>query len=180
MLLLQQILIDAQDLLDPTFVRVAKSRRTRLMPIEYGPLPALSEYQRKLRVRYVLSTCLQRCIRVCSAEQTTEMLLQPYGIGHMRYGSPLNRLFLSITGVVLFLGFHATAGVTTALQTPKQCSPVTCRYDSISDLQATFMDVSLTVQPIPEACKMLCGYVLEPNCSMVCMHINLALSSCNG
>lgn len=49
-LLLQQMLIDAEDLLDPTYVRVPKARRTRLMPIEYGPLPALSEYQRKLRV----------------------------------------------------------------------------------------------------------------------------------
>ncbi|KAA6415233.1 MAG: hypothetical protein FRX49_13671 [Trebouxia sp. A1-2] len=48
-LLLQQMLIDAEDLLDPTYVRVPKARRTRLMPIEYGPLPALSEYQRKLR-----------------------------------------------------------------------------------------------------------------------------------
>lgn len=53
-LLLQQMLIDAQDLLDPTYVRVPKGRRTRLMPIEYGPLPALSEYQRKLRVSLVL------------------------------------------------------------------------------------------------------------------------------
>ena len=50
MLLLQQMLVDAEDLLDPTYVRVPKARRTRLMPIEYGPLPALSEYQRKLRV----------------------------------------------------------------------------------------------------------------------------------
>ena len=49
-MLLQQLLIDAVDLLDPTYVRVPKPRRTRLMPIEYGPLPALSEYQRKLRV----------------------------------------------------------------------------------------------------------------------------------
>ncbi|KAL3135418.1 hypothetical protein ABBQ32_007600 [Trebouxia sp. C0010 RCD-2024] len=48
-LLLQQLLIDAVDLLDPTFVRVPKARRTRLMPVQYGPLPALSEYQRKLR-----------------------------------------------------------------------------------------------------------------------------------
>lgn len=48
-LLLQQMLVDAEDLLDPTYVRVPKARRTRLMPIEYGPLPALSEYQRKLR-----------------------------------------------------------------------------------------------------------------------------------
>ena len=47
---MQQLLIDTMDLLDPENVRVAKSRRTRLMPIEYGPLPALSEYQRKLRV----------------------------------------------------------------------------------------------------------------------------------
>lgn len=59
MLLLQQILIDAQDLLDPTYVRVAKGRRTRLMPIEYGPLPALSEYQRKLRVTHALCACLR-------------------------------------------------------------------------------------------------------------------------
>ena len=49
-LLLQQLLTDAMDLLDPTFVRVPKARRTRLMPVQYGPLPALSEYQRKLRV----------------------------------------------------------------------------------------------------------------------------------
>ena len=53
-LLLQQMLIDAEDLLDPTYVRVPKARRTRLMPIEYGPLPALSEYQRKLRVSCLL------------------------------------------------------------------------------------------------------------------------------
>lgn len=50
MLLLQQLLTDAVDLLDPTYVRVPKARRTRLMPVQYGPLPALSEYQRKLRV----------------------------------------------------------------------------------------------------------------------------------
>ncbi len=53
MLLLQQMLIDAEDLLDPTYVRVPKARRTRLMPVEYGPLPALSEYQRKLRVSHL-------------------------------------------------------------------------------------------------------------------------------
>ena len=46
------MLIDAEDLLDPTYVRVPKARRTRLMPVEYGPLPALSEYQRKLRVSF--------------------------------------------------------------------------------------------------------------------------------
>lgn len=57
MLLLQQMLIDAIDLLDPTYVRVAKSRRTRLMPIEFGPLPALSEYQRKLRVSAEAKLC---------------------------------------------------------------------------------------------------------------------------
>ena len=50
MLLLQQLLTDAVDLLDPTYVRVPRARRTRLMPVQYGPLPALSEYQRKLRV----------------------------------------------------------------------------------------------------------------------------------
>ena len=49
-LLLQQLLTDAMDLVDPTYVRVPKARRTRLMPVQYGPLPALSEYQRKLRV----------------------------------------------------------------------------------------------------------------------------------
>ena len=54
---MQQLLIDTMDLLDPEHVRVAKSRRTRLMPIEYGPLPALSEYQRKLRVSGGLSIC---------------------------------------------------------------------------------------------------------------------------
>ena len=48
--MLQQLLIDTIDLLDPEYVRVPKIRRTRLMPIEYGPLPQLSEYQRKLRV----------------------------------------------------------------------------------------------------------------------------------
>ena len=54
---MQQLLIDTMDLLDPEHARVAKSRRTRLMPIEYGPLPALSEYQRKLRVRRGLNMC---------------------------------------------------------------------------------------------------------------------------
>ena len=61
MLLLQQLLTDAVDLLDPTYVRVPKARRTRLMPVQYGPLPALSEYQRKLRVRLPASQC-QYCI----------------------------------------------------------------------------------------------------------------------
>lgn len=65
MLLLQQLLTDAVDLLDPTYVRVPKARRTRLMPVHYGPLPALSEYQRKLRVsRHLVTTNLHNTLAV--------------------------------------------------------------------------------------------------------------------
>ena len=62
-LLLQQLLTDAVDLLDPTYVRVPRARRTRLMPVQYGPLPALSEYQRKLRV-----SCYPDNVTACSPE----------------------------------------------------------------------------------------------------------------
>jgi hypothetical protein len=41
-LLLQQMLVDAIDLLDPDYVRVPESRRLRLMPVTYGPLPNVS------------------------------------------------------------------------------------------------------------------------------------------
>jgi hypothetical protein len=41
-LLLQQLLVDAIDLLDPDYVRVPKCRRVRLMPEYYAPLPNVS------------------------------------------------------------------------------------------------------------------------------------------
>ena len=42
MLFLQQLLVDAIDLLDPDYVRVPKSRRVRLMPEAYATLPNVS------------------------------------------------------------------------------------------------------------------------------------------
>lgn len=49
MLLLQQLTVDAIDLLDPDCVRLPLDRRVRLRPISYGPLPAVTLYQTKLK-----------------------------------------------------------------------------------------------------------------------------------
>jgi hypothetical protein len=43
-LLLQQLLVDAIDLLDPDYVRVPANRRIRLSPIAYAPLPNVQQY----------------------------------------------------------------------------------------------------------------------------------------
>ncbi|KAL6750959.1 hypothetical protein V8C86DRAFT_758259 [Haematococcus lacustris] len=48
LLLLQQLLVDTIDLLDPNFVRVPANRRVRLAPVKYGPLPNFEEYRVKL------------------------------------------------------------------------------------------------------------------------------------
>lgn len=43
-LLLQQLLVDAIDLLDPDYVRVPANRRIRLAPVAYAPLPNVEQY----------------------------------------------------------------------------------------------------------------------------------------
>ena len=48
-LLLQQLLVELMDLLDPDCVRLPMDRRQRLMPINWGKLPRLTEYQRRLK-----------------------------------------------------------------------------------------------------------------------------------
>jgi len=47
-LLLQQLLVDAVDLLDPDFVRVPPSRRLRLSPVPYAPLPNVDVFRLQL------------------------------------------------------------------------------------------------------------------------------------
>lgn len=47
-LLLQQLLVDAVDLLDPDFVRVPPSRRLRLSPVRYAPLPNIDVFRLQL------------------------------------------------------------------------------------------------------------------------------------
>jgi hypothetical protein len=47
-LLLQQLLVDTVDLLDPDFVRVAPSRRLRLSPVRYAPLPNVDVFRLQL------------------------------------------------------------------------------------------------------------------------------------
>lgn len=51
MLLLQQLLIELFDLLDPDCVRLPLTRRVRLAPVAWGPLPSLSAYRKRLQVR---------------------------------------------------------------------------------------------------------------------------------
>jgi hypothetical protein len=48
-LLLQQLLVELMDLLDPDCVRLPLDRRVRLMPINWGKLPRLSLYQKRLQ-----------------------------------------------------------------------------------------------------------------------------------
>ena len=48
-LLLQQLLVELFDILDPDCVRLPASRRERLMPVAWGPLPRLSLYQKRLQ-----------------------------------------------------------------------------------------------------------------------------------
>lgn len=48
-LLLQQLLVELMDLLDPDCVRLPVDRRERLMPIKWGKLPRLSQYQKRLQ-----------------------------------------------------------------------------------------------------------------------------------
>jgi len=47
-LLLQQLLVEAFDLLDPKCLRIMPSRRMRLAPVAYKPLPNLEAYQARL------------------------------------------------------------------------------------------------------------------------------------
>ena len=48
-LLLQQLLVELIDLLDPDCIRITEAdRRKRLMPVEYQPLPNIERYQRNL------------------------------------------------------------------------------------------------------------------------------------
>ena len=48
-LLLQQLLVELIDLLDPDCIRITQAdRRKRLMPVEYQPLPNIERYQRNL------------------------------------------------------------------------------------------------------------------------------------
>jgi hypothetical protein len=48
-LLLQQLLVELIDLLDPDCIRITQAdRRRRLMPVEYQPLPNIERYQRNL------------------------------------------------------------------------------------------------------------------------------------
>ena len=48
-LLLQQLLVELMDVLDPDCVRLSLDRRQRLMPIRWGQLPGVSEYQKGLK-----------------------------------------------------------------------------------------------------------------------------------
>lgn len=48
-LLLQQLLVELMDLLDPDCVRLPIDRRQRLMAIRWGKLPRLSQYQKRLQ-----------------------------------------------------------------------------------------------------------------------------------
>jgi hypothetical protein len=41
---MQQLLVDAIDLLDPDYVRVPMNRRIRLSPVAYAPLPNVEQY----------------------------------------------------------------------------------------------------------------------------------------
>ena len=48
MLLLQQLLVEAMDLLDPLAVRVPMSRRIKISPIAHAPLPNWEEYRQRI------------------------------------------------------------------------------------------------------------------------------------
>ncbi|PRW20927.1 hypothetical protein C2E21_8600 [Chlorella sorokiniana] len=48
-LLLQQLLVEVFDLLDPDLVRLPMARRMRLMPVRWGPLPNIEQYTRQLK-----------------------------------------------------------------------------------------------------------------------------------
>ncbi|KXZ55276.1 hypothetical protein GPECTOR_3g413 [Gonium pectorale] len=50
LLLLQQLLVDTIDLLDPFMVRTSAEHRLRLAPIAYAPLPSAESYKERLRV----------------------------------------------------------------------------------------------------------------------------------
>lgn len=50
LLLLQQLLVELIDLLDPDCVRLPLGRRVRLMPVSWASPPGLSEYQGRLQV----------------------------------------------------------------------------------------------------------------------------------
>ncbi|GLI60565.1 hypothetical protein VaNZ11_002724 [Volvox africanus] len=50
LLLLQQLLVDTIDLLDPFMVRTSEQHRWRLAPIPYAPLPNAESYKERLRV----------------------------------------------------------------------------------------------------------------------------------
>ena len=44
LILLQQLLIETMDLMDPLYVRVPLSRRVRLSPVAHAPLPNVSQF----------------------------------------------------------------------------------------------------------------------------------------
>ena len=48
MLLLQQLLVEAMDLLDPLAVRVPMSRRIKISPVAHAPLPNWEEYRQRI------------------------------------------------------------------------------------------------------------------------------------
>ncbi|GFR39648.1 hypothetical protein Agub_g114 [Astrephomene gubernaculifera] len=50
LLLLQQLLVDTIDLLDPFMVRTSEQHRWRLAPVQYAPLPNAESYKERLRV----------------------------------------------------------------------------------------------------------------------------------
>lgn len=59
-LLLQQLLVELIDLLDPDCIRITvNDRRKRLMPVEYAPLPNLKQYQKNLMDIAALGSTLQ-------------------------------------------------------------------------------------------------------------------------
>lgn len=73
-LLLQQLLVELMDLLDPDCNRVPLSdRRRRLMPVEYGSLPNVKEYQKRLLELTAGSSLLPR-IPVSEDESPIESL----------------------------------------------------------------------------------------------------------
>lgn len=49
-LLLQQLLVELVDLLDPDCVRQPLARRVRLAPVAWAKLPGLTAYQQRLQV----------------------------------------------------------------------------------------------------------------------------------
>lgn len=70
-LLLQQLLVELIDLLDPDLVRMPLDRRVRLCPIAWGPLPQVGLYQKRLQE---LSVALDFGKRPAKLEGAKELL----------------------------------------------------------------------------------------------------------